>query len=105
MDGASEVAGGEEGVTSLDIMLDFPTAGTFFYVCARHCDPVKDWCHCTAFSHKLRVRVLPNFLAPTPMPSPSTAELFAAVQPASPLSVSLTFAFGPGKNQETAETA
>merc|ERR1719478_1803892 len=60
MDSASEVAGGEEGVTSLDIALDFPTAGTFFYVCARHCDPVKDWCHCRAFAHKLRVRVLPN---------------------------------------------
>ena len=105
MDSASEVAGGEEGVTSLDIALDFPTAGTFFYVCARHCDPVKDWCHCRAFTHKLQVRVLPNFLAPTPIPTPSTEELFEAVPPASPLSVALTFRFGPDKNQEAAEAA
>ena len=66
MDGASEVAGGEEGVTSLDITLDFPTAGTFYYVCARYCDPVSEWCHCMAFTHKLRVHVEPTDYVPTP---------------------------------------
>lgn len=73
MDDASEVAGKEEGVTSLDISLHFQSPGTFFYVCARNCDSVNFyWCYCAAFAHKLRVRVLPN------------------------LNKSATFAFAPG---------
>jgi hypothetical protein len=57
---AQEMGGGEAGVTSLDVSLAFPSAGTFFYVCARMCEPLTDWCHCSAFMHKLRVEVLPD---------------------------------------------
>jgi hypothetical protein len=57
---AVEVGGGDDGVASLDVSLSFPSAGTFFYVCKRMCEPLTDFCHCSAFTHKLRVEVLPD---------------------------------------------
>jgi hypothetical protein len=75
LDDALEVAGGADGLTAMDVPLNFPTPGTFFYVCARMCTPLTDWCHCSAYMHKLRVHVLeattssPTVL-PTPAPTP-----------------------------------
>merc|ERR1719161_3034421 len=36
---AEEVGGGEDGTTSFNVSLNFPSAGTFFYVCAYMCQP------------------------------------------------------------------
>jgi hypothetical protein len=57
---ATEVAGGSAGVNTLDVDLPFPSAGTFYYVCTKMCDPLTAYCHCSSFVHKLRVVVAPG---------------------------------------------